>query len=258
MNRLTPHGAESGRHAAADSWLTECDGPLAHSRARYAAFVPMHYERNYAYPLIVWLHGHQQDEDDLKQLMPRLSLRNYLAIAPRGTRQAGQCGGRPAYSWGQTEADILMADHRVRECVSAARERYHVHAQRIFLMGAGVGGTMALRLGLAQPDAFAGVISLNGPMPRDHAPLARLQEARELPLTICFSSQNGSYGEDQLCHDLRLLHIAGMSVALQQYHHSDELPADMLRDVNAWIMGQVTQSVPTPRQISYHGTNHWN
>ena len=46
-------------------------------------FVPLHYEPNYAYPLIVWLHGAQDDERQLKRVMPFISLRNYVAVAPR-------------------------------------------------------------------------------------------------------------------------------------------------------------------------------
>ena len=33
-------------------------------------FVPLHYEPNYAYPLLVWLHGPQDDQGQLKRIMP--------------------------------------------------------------------------------------------------------------------------------------------------------------------------------------------
>src|SRR5439155_1620708 len=31
---------------------------------------PVHYERNYAYPLVVWLHAPGNDEREIKQIMP--------------------------------------------------------------------------------------------------------------------------------------------------------------------------------------------
>ena len=52
----------------------------------HAWFLPLHYEHGYAYPLIVWLHGHGDDERQLRRIMPLLSMRNYLAVAPRDAR----------------------------------------------------------------------------------------------------------------------------------------------------------------------------
>ena len=46
---------------------------------------PLHYERNYAYPLVVWLHGPGGDERQVTRVMPLVSSRNYAAVGPRGT-----------------------------------------------------------------------------------------------------------------------------------------------------------------------------
>ena len=50
--------------------------------------VPQHYERNYAYPLLIWLHDTGGDERQLREIMPLVSLRNYVSLAVRGTSQA--------------------------------------------------------------------------------------------------------------------------------------------------------------------------
>src|SRR4051794_19841644 len=50
-----------------------------------AVFAPLHYESNYAYPLLVWLHGPGDDESQLKRIMPLISMRNYVGVGPRGT-----------------------------------------------------------------------------------------------------------------------------------------------------------------------------
>src|SRR5687768_10528752 len=75
-----------------------------------ALFAPLHYESNYAYPLLVWLHGLEDDENQLKRLMPLLSMRNYVGVAPRGTvtlRRQGRT--RPLYAWGDSPADVALA-----------------------------------------------------------------------------------------------------------------------------------------------------
>ena len=150
-----------------------------------AMFAPLHYERNYAYPLIVWLHGADDSESQLRRIMPQVSLRNYVAIAPRGTvaiaphgevaialrgevaialRGAVATGaGLPAkFAWRQTAEQIDAAEQRVLDSLAAAGEKFHVAPERIFLAGCGCGGTMALRIALRQPRRFAGVLSLGG------------------------------------------------------------------------------------------------
>ena len=86
MNRIQQYWTASADSRTSDS--SEVDRRAAFLRlpdAARALFAPMHYESNYAYPLIVWLHGANDDERQLKRIMPFVSLRNYVAVSPRGT-----------------------------------------------------------------------------------------------------------------------------------------------------------------------------
>ena len=47
-------------------------------------FLPTGYEPNYAYPLLVFFHGHGGNEEQVLRLSPRLSRRNYICIGLRG------------------------------------------------------------------------------------------------------------------------------------------------------------------------------
>src|SRR5580704_12859193 len=109
-------------------------------------FAPIHYESNYAYPLIVWLHGPNDDERQLKRIMPFVSLRNYVGVSPRGTASAVECTGpesdqpgardaqntpagqasRAGYRWQQTEEQIASAESRVLAAVAHAREEMNI------------------------------------------------------------------------------------------------------------------------------------
>ena len=201
--------------------------------AAHSSFTPMHYEEGYAYPLIVWLHGPKSSEEEVLQVMPLVSARNYVAIAPRGTRHSQRIRG--AYSWGDSQDDIVDAAERVESCIAFAREQFTVHPDRIFLAGHASGGTLALRLGMEYPELVAGAISLGGPMPRGLRPLKRINAARKLPLMLAVSPGK-SYPLDGVMDDLRLLHCAGFSLALRLYPGGDELTTVMLADVNRWIM----------------------
>jgi phospholipase/carboxylesterase len=205
----------------------------------YALFAPLHYERGYAYPLLVWLHGDGGSERELRRLMPHISLRNYVAAAPRGDVIAD---GRAGHAWMPFARAAGEAAERVHECIEASKRRFNVHARRVFIAGCGSGGTMALRLALRFPEWFAGAISLGGPMPHGGCPLNRINEARRLPLLLASCRDSREYPQDAVAADLRLLHAGGFSLSLRQYPGEEALTTVMLADVDRWLMEQVCPS----------------
>ncbi|MBN1852927.1 MAG: hypothetical protein JW829_09390 [Pirellulales bacterium] len=203
-----------------------------------AVFSPLHYEPGYAYPLLIWLHGPGDDERQLRQIMPLISLRNYVAIAPRGTRALadnGKCG----FAWEQTVQQIENAAESVTECIDFAKDRFHIAASRLFLAGYHSGGTMAIRLACQFPERFAGIISFGGAFPQGLHPLRQINALRKLPMLLTMGRDGRSYTETQLCHDLRLAHAAGMNISVRQYPCGDELTSAMLSDTDWWIMDLV-------------------
>lgn len=240
MNRL----ALDTEYAPISKKTAETNDRLArHNLERYrrtddaevtpATFAPMHYEANYAYPLIVWLHGSASNEHELRQIMPLVSMRNYVAVAPRGT-SAKRRRGR--YSWRQASDSIELAQTRIATAVAYAQKRFNIHAKRVFVVGHGSGGTMALRVAWNEPARFAGVAAINGPLPTQFRPLRRVNELRELPCFLATSRDSRVYPASRVCDDLRLLHSAGCTVALRQYPGGDDLTTKMLLDLDHWLM----------------------
>ena len=210
--------------------------------APHAAFTPLHYEPSYAYPLVVWLHGASDDEQQLKRVMPMISMQNFVAVAPRGTLSERTKSGKRGFRWSQSPDHIWPAQQAVFESIEAMEQRFRIAESRIFLAGYDDGGTMALRIGLNNPQRFAGVISLSGPWPSDHCPLRNLHAVRDLPVMLAVGRDARRFCETQVCHDLRLMHAAGMSVDLRQYPCGDELTTQMLTDMNRWMMERVCPS----------------
>ena len=194
----------------------------------------MHYEPGYAYPLVIWLHGSLGDERQVRQVMPEISMRNFVAIAPRGTCTIRR--QRDSYCWRQASDAVELAESRVLDCVDIASRRFNIHPNRIFLAGAGCGGTMALRTAWNHPGRFAGVATFGGPMPADDRPLRNVNALRRLPCFIASGRTSRDYPEADVCRDLRLLHAAGCTVALRQYPCGDDLTTAMLADLNRWMM----------------------
>ena len=221
-------------------------------------FAPLHYERNYSYPLVVWLHGPNNNELQLKQIMPMVSLRNYVGAAPRATCPSAKDNGAGIqFCWRQNEADVVAAEERLWECIEGALQRFNIAGERIFLAGLECGGTMALRLALRNPDQFAGALSFGGAFPGDRAPLARLHALRRLPLFFATTAESDLYPQSAVCQHLRLFHRAGLAVTLRQYPGEDGLTDLMLADMDRWIMERITapRSHAADDLIEHRSTN---
>ena len=183
------------------------------SLCEHSVFIPLHYEKNYAYPLIVWLHDQGTDEAQLSQIMSVLSLRNYVAAGPRGSES---CPGG-GFGWLQCASSIEKAGSAIRGAIDDACRQFNISAQRVFIAGEGSGGTMAFRIAFQRPEWFAGVLSLNGPLPNGAAPLARLNACRRMPIFWTQCRHDRQFNEATLAEQLRLLHIGGFNVTLRQY-----------------------------------------
>jgi phospholipase/carboxylesterase len=219
----------------------DSDAPRT-SGLSHCLFSPMDYEKNYSYPLVVWIHGPDDDERQLNQVMPHISLKNYVGVAPRGTHlQQTFSTGVQIFSWLQDPDQIVTALDRVLDCIDLVKARFNVADDRVFIAGYDAGGTMAMRLALASPDSFAGVASFGGAFPRRHMPLRNLELARRLPMMLAYGRDSEDYGQDQVCRDLRLMHAAGLTqLNIRQYPCSDELVTQMLKDFDAWLMERIT------------------
>jgi phospholipase/carboxylesterase len=203
-------------------------------------FGPLHYEAGYAYPLVVWLHGWGDDETQLKRVMPLVSMQNFVAVAPRGTRPVpSEQEGRQGYTWPRGKAGAVATQQRIWSAVMAAKARFNVHPGRVFVAGFDDGGTAAFRAAMDRPDRFAGVLSLCGSFPRQGSPLAQLTSARRVPVFLACGRNSRKYSAEQVCRDLRLFHAAGFDVSLRQYPCGQEIALAMLSDVNRWIMEQI-------------------
>lgn len=184
-------------------------------------FCPLHYEPNYAYPLLVWINASHAGGEKIQHALPQISMRNYVGAAPI------------------CPSNRLPEPTSVLAAVDRAQSQYSIHPQRIFIAGIGDGGALALKMALQNPGVFAAAASLGGPFPEFENRLANLKSARQIPFLICQGSQSTRYSNDQTCENLRLFHVAGLQVTLRQYHCGDEFHPPMMADLNRWLMEQV-------------------
>src|SRR3954462_4877231 len=241
MNRIAPAPSKipmksavaTSKHSQSFANRTRRLAPSQDDLA-YATFAPIHYEKRYAYPLLVWLHGDAGSERELRHVIPQGSMRNYVAVAPRGSRQS--CQNRRFFDWRQSPEAIEAAESHIAGCIAMAQDRFNFHPNRIFIVGRDTGGTMALRAAWNEPGRFAGVGALHGPLPSQLSPMRRVNEVRKLPCLLTTSRESVLYPQNRVCDDLRLLHSAGCKVTLRHSPGDDDLTDTMLPDLNNWLM----------------------
>jgi phospholipase/carboxylesterase len=230
-------------------------------------FVPEHFEPRYDYPLIVWLHSDDSSEWELDVVMEAISLRNYLAIAPRGHRTSPK--SNRLFRWGTQIADLAFAENLVFECVDALIEGLPVHTDRIFLGGIGSAGTVAQWIGLKNPDRFAGVVSMQGVFPKHRCALSGWKAARQLPVLYMQGEPTCGCNDDDVVEAMQLAHAAGLQYRFVRFRDdaagsnrdrlsdgSESVDAEMFSAANRFLMGIVTQTDISldPEKSDYPGT----
>lgn len=209
----------------------------------FCLFSPVRYESGYAYPLFVWLHSDESSEYELGSVMPGLSVQNFVGVAPRATAPVSD--DRNVFSWRQTAEHIEAAAEVVQETIRRAQERFHTNPQKVFLAGYGSGGQMALRLGLREPQRFAGILSVHGPVPSGGSLLGQIKQVRGKSVMLLGGTESRVYPPARVKRDVHLLHSAGMKVMQFHVPCGDELDTKMLAAMNCWIMEHVC-SAPAP------------
>lgn len=205
----------------------------------FSVFLPLHYEKKYSYPLIVWLHSNDQSGEQIQQIMPSISMRNFVGVAPSAPaidREQNQL-------WLQDPMVIGEAHESVVQAIDYATTRFNINPDRIYLAGAEQGATMAFRLAFQRPDLFAGVISLNGPLPTERAVLGDWTRCRNMPVFWAHCRDSEDFDQNTLCQQLKLLHVAGFSVTLRQYPGFKMMSDKMLSDCNNWVMEQISSVI---------------
>jgi phospholipase/carboxylesterase len=232
-----------GRPEEIDAMTVGSESGWTSSLRAQTFFVPLHYESNYRYPLIVWLHSDGFNENQVCHVMPHVSTRNYLATGVRAP-MASDCSGH-RFGWSGSSSDDL-AERSVLDAINRTTAQFSVHAQRIVLAGYLEGGSMATRIALRNPDRFAAAVSLGGAFELPdltNAERERLRE-RRLPMLWQYSLRSDRYDEPALVRQAQAAASIRSRLEIRQYRNDDEMNTVVLSDLDRWIMNHVVSGSP--------------
>ncbi len=189
-------------------------------------FIPDHYESNYAYPLLVWLQTTAWPRSGFDRIMRMVSERNYLGVT-------------------LPIVDASRIDEQLHEAFAGLRGRYHLHTERVFLVGIGEAGTQALATGLRQPEWFGGIAALSSPWPNEPRLLSRFDELRGKRVLLGVDDRDDVSVVNGVERAQKLLWTAGMHVTTLSCTNGGNSCPGLFRELDRWLM----QSVEEPELV---------
>lgn len=154
---ILPEKASLAKPSNADAKKPEI-GTLRKASAagdrNYFISIPITYEPNAAYGLIVWLHptgkGRDKDIEDLLATWDDYCARNnIIMVAPRCDSELG---------WTPGDADIIL------EAIKHAQDNYNIDRKRVVAHGMGSGAQMAYYIAFQQRQLIRAVAAVGGAM----------------------------------------------------------------------------------------------
>lgn len=203
--------------------------------------LPMHYEPNYAYPLIVWLYDAEWTARELLDLMPRISPQNYLGLAVEGLTPLNRFASGPMSPVGNLDPlDGLL--ETLKDVVPQMRREFHVHSERIYLAGFGDQANVALRMLLRRPEWFAGALAFGVRSTKLDSVLDTYDELRGKRVFLSAGIRDSRVSMADVTGIGRLLRSFGIHAVLRAYDSSESPTPRILADVDRWLMNGVCES----------------
>ena len=195
-------------------------------------YFPQRYEKNYAYPLIIWL---TTGEPTLQSLMPRLSDQNYLGleISIDSFTKKGSSNGSS-----NTVSEKFWA--HLQEEIEDFQQQANIHPDRIFLAGKSQAACLAIQTALLHPLHFAGFLAIDPVDIQSSHSLTNFRLFRHLKGFITTTKAKPNSENDRgLKPFAQLLHDAGIEILLNTQKKTE---SKALNQMNHFIMNAITGS----------------
>lgn len=200
-------------------------------------FLPEPFEPRYRYPVVIWLHRDDSNEDELLSVMPQISEQNYIGLGFRGTSDDGQSPAG-SFHWDASDEKRENLLEEIRETLDEMGRFFRMDAERIYLAGFDAGATTALELLLAAPDLFAGAVAIGGPIPNLEGCSRRFRELSTCKVLLSLGRSDRTLDLKTFADKAQQLDRTGLQVETRLYDDVHDLQPNMLRDIDHWLMSE--------------------
>ena len=194
--------------------------------------VPLHYERDYCYPLVVWLSPKAKKRREVTEFAKNLSLRNYVITAPFLTPNLI----RSSHS---SVASMEFATS-INGSIRHAMQKMRIHPQRIFLVAEQDLLPAILNSTQLIHDEISGIASPLHSSQLPNPPCSSLTGLHSVPPLFFCISDLGSHQKHRIEQPWRLFHSLGHKVRFKTIAPGHGFQHSALRNIDRWIMEAVT------------------
>jgi phospholipase/carboxylesterase len=191
-------------------------------------------------PTVVALHGHGAHGQDLLGLAPHLAGGRVMMLCP----QAEFALAPGAYTWFHRDGEAQRTVEEFERVGTALRgfidemvPRCGGDPARTVVLGFSQGGTLAYRLGLAEPRRWAGVAALSTYFPDDIAATVDREAVADVPLLVQHGTHDQMIAIQRAQASRDLLQTIGAQPRYLEYPMQHEISRESLTDLSAWLAG---------------------
>ena len=189
-------------------------------------------------PTVVAIHGHGANGQDLIGLAPHLGGGRVLMLCP----QAEFPIGPGSYTWFDRPPDGSRSVEEVERVAAALRvfidatvQRVGGDPARVVILGFSQGGTLAYRLGLAEPRRFAGIAALSTYLPDDLVGAVDREAVGAVPLLVQHGTSDPMIDVERARASRDLLTSIGAQPEYLEYPMAHEIGRQSLTDLDRWV-----------------------
>jgi phospholipase/carboxylesterase len=228
--------AAASSTVVSETWRNPCGGgnlDSGEAAAYCAVHLPIGFEPDYTYPLIVWFHDEGADEQEMLSLLPYISDRNYAGLSLRAPLPV--TNGVPRQRrWSLAEGYLNILEAELAVSLERLAERIRIHGERVIAAGMGQGASVALRMLLRRPEWFAGGVCLNAEW--DHR--NRFEWWGQYAQKPLWLGQIVGWASSSTAAIVRtrLLRAAGFEVHARWIEFGDAKPRRLGTEIDRWLM----------------------
>lgn len=188
---------------------------------------------NKKYSLILTLHGHGSNENDLIGLSTELQ-NDLFWVSGRGP----QTFGNNAYDWYQlppSPEKIAAVLKRINIFIEELKTTYPIDTSNVFLMGFSQGSMIALSYAMAFPESISGVIAQSGAIPSNIGLEINNEGLQGKPIIITHGIEDRMMPIERGRQTRDFLKELKVDITFKEFHMGHTINSQSISAVKQWL-----------------------